>query len=287
MFARLAFAAAVNVDPDIFLIDEALAVGDARFQRKCFAKFAELKSSGKTLIFVSHDIEAIAKHCDRVLFLEKGKLIAQGSPLDITSFYREVMYTGQPPDMETLTGNTSELKTESGNVITLAGSYEEFLSVRPDGERFHLHPMYNPNEHVFGGGHAHIEDFFFSVEDEIEPSLIESGSKSDLCVRVRLGRKIETLMWGVALRSKDGVTIFGTNSIIDPEAFDKIEVESGFVFKISQSLCLSGGDYFFDVGIVEIIDGKEHVLHFRGNAIHFTVADTPGFDGLVDLRVLR
>ena len=83
MFARLAFAVAINVDPDILIVDEALSVGDIFFQSKCYQKFMDLKEAGKTILFVSHDLGSIIKYCDRSLLIHHGKQIAVGKSSEI------------------------------------------------------------------------------------------------------------------------------------------------------------------------------------------------------------
>ncbi|WP_339204592.1 ABC transporter ATP-binding protein [Paenibacillus sp. FSL K6-3182] len=93
MFARLAFAVAINVNPDILIVDEALAVGDMKFQTKCFKKFEELKNQGVTILFVGHDVSSIRKFCDRTIWLHQGKLIAFGDTLSVTAEYMEFMNT--------------------------------------------------------------------------------------------------------------------------------------------------------------------------------------------------
>ncbi|MBV6342140.1 ABC transporter ATP-binding protein [Candidatus Magnetobacterium casense] len=95
MFVRLAFATAINVDPDILIIDEALAVGDAKFQHKCFGKFLDFQKAHKTILFVSHSTESIVKHCDYAVLLEKGRLIEKGQPRAITDYYLDLLFTGQ------------------------------------------------------------------------------------------------------------------------------------------------------------------------------------------------
>jgi len=106
MFARLAFAVAINVDPDIIIVDEALAVGDMKFQAKCFRKFEELKEKGVTILFVGHDISSIRKFCDRTLWLHKGKMVAFGDTLNVTAEYMEFMNTEQE-DVTNLNLSTS------------------------------------------------------------------------------------------------------------------------------------------------------------------------------------
>ena len=84
MFVRLAFAVAINIDPEILIVDEALSVGDVFFQAKCYHKFEEFKKLGKTILFVSHDLTSIAKYCDRVILLNKGVKLAEGTPKDLS-----------------------------------------------------------------------------------------------------------------------------------------------------------------------------------------------------------
>ena len=93
MFVRLAFAVAINIDPDILIVDEALAVGDSKFQSKCFDKFNEFRNLGKTILLVTHDIESVKRFCDRVVWLENGKEKAIGNSKDITSRYLANIYS--------------------------------------------------------------------------------------------------------------------------------------------------------------------------------------------------
>jgi len=95
MFVRLAFATAINVDPDILIIDEALAVGDAKFQHKCFQKFHEFQAAGKTILFVSHNTDAVIRHCDYAILLENGQIIEIGEPKLITNYYIDLLFTGK------------------------------------------------------------------------------------------------------------------------------------------------------------------------------------------------
>ncbi len=110
MFVRLAFAVAINTDPDILIVDEALAVGDYRFQAKCYNKFEELKEKGKTILFVSHDVDAVRRFCSRALWLDNGKVIMDGDVNEVTSKYMEFI-TSNETDAEALVKGMNK-KTE-------------------------------------------------------------------------------------------------------------------------------------------------------------------------------
>lgn len=102
MYVRLAFAVAINVDPEILIVDEALAVGDAKFQHKCYGKFLEFQAAGKTILFVTHDTGAIVKHCDSAILLERGEIIEIGEPKVITNYYTDLLFTGRMSNYQVL-----------------------------------------------------------------------------------------------------------------------------------------------------------------------------------------
>ena len=95
MFVRLAFAVAINIEPEILIVDEALSVGDVFFQAKCYKKFEDFKKMGKTILFVSHDLGSISKYCDRVVLLDKGVKRQEGNPKEIVNLYKKVLKTGR------------------------------------------------------------------------------------------------------------------------------------------------------------------------------------------------
>ena len=97
MYMRLAFAVAVNVDPDLLIVDEVIAVGDQAFQQKCFERTADLRRRGKTIVIVSHDLSSIQRFCDRAIWIEGGKIAADGTPAEVTGRYLEVMGEATAP----------------------------------------------------------------------------------------------------------------------------------------------------------------------------------------------
>ena len=96
MFVRLAFAVAINIDPEILVVDEALSVGDVFFQAKCYHKFEEFKKQGKTILFVSHDLGSISKYCDRVILLNQGVMLDEGTPKAMVDMYKQLLVHQDP-----------------------------------------------------------------------------------------------------------------------------------------------------------------------------------------------
>ena len=116
MFVRLAFAIAINIDPEILIVDEALSVGDVFFQAKCYRKFEEFKEMGKTILFVSHDLSSIGKYCDRVVLLNNGVKLAEGGAKEMVNLYRKVLvnqYDENGSQEEEKTQEDQELHTDT------------------------------------------------------------------------------------------------------------------------------------------------------------------------------
>lgn len=142
MFVRLAFAVAINIDPEILIVDEALSVGDVFFQAKCYHKFEEFKKNGKTILFVSHDLSSINKYCDRVVLLNKGDKLAEGSPKDMVNMYKKLLVQEHDAVMDMA-------KTSDGTHI------DEIK----EGELWQNSFNINPNHESYGNGEANIIDF--------------------------------------------------------------------------------------------------------------------------------
>jgi teichoic acid transport system ATP-binding protein len=124
MFVRLAFAVAINIEPEILIVDEALSVGDVFFQAKCYHKFEEFKKMGKTILFVSHDLGSVAKYCDRVILLNKGKKLSEGSPKEMIDIYKKLL--------------VNQYDAETGETLGDSSSQEE-LSSKKNGQKMVSH----------------------------------------------------------------------------------------------------------------------------------------------------
>ena len=151
MFVRLAFAVAINIDPEILIVDEALSVGDVFFQAKCYRKFEEFKDMGRTILFVSHDLSSISRYCDRVVLLNKGVKLAEGSPKKMVDMYKQLL-VGQDP-----------AKAAAENEKKKRESWSEKFQV-------------NPNMLEYGRKLAEITDFVVMDEKGRYTNTIDKGS---------------------------------------------------------------------------------------------------------------
>ena len=292
MFVRLAFSAAIHVDPDILIIDEALAVGDIKFQNKCYRKFREFKAQGKTIIFVTHSTDLIAKHCDRAILLDQGQMMMDGDPNDVINFYLELLLG--VTDSESNKSNTDEVITEEiptaaidipEQLIKTNPEIELFISRDVDSDQCKKNPTYNHNEHRYGNNKANIIDFVVLTNGKENPLQIDAHSPVLVYVKYRFFDRVNRPIYGFTLKTLDGVEVFGSNSL-----FEKISVRTRNVGDISVvefqlPVSLIGGEYFISIGVAEYLDGETPALDRRYDMIHLKIRNQSSRYGIVDLSM--
>jgi len=272
MFVRLAFAVAVVVEPDILVVDEALSVGDAKFQAKCFRKFEKLKNAGKTILFVSHSIEQITRFCDSVILLDQGHLIAVGEAGLVTNQYLTLLFKD--------TDNNTDIQT--------AANRNSGAFAFPDKqERYHLRPAFNSGEYRWGNRTASILDFMLRAGKQDHTAIIGHGETLSLVLKVAFFCDVERPIYGVTIKSKDGITLFGTNSRDytpqDRECFQPQQAGNVVMARFTLHPHLSAGDYFISVGVVDGTGENLVPLDRRYDSIHFTVTGSAISSGMVDM----
>jgi lipopolysaccharide transport system ATP-binding protein len=278
MLVRLAFAVQAQVSPEVLIVDEALAVGDARFQAKCFDRLRQLKAKGTSILLVTHSTEQIVTHCDRAVLLEAGRVQMVGAPRDVVNRYLDLLF-----GRERLREAQPALATPGSSVDHAPGS--AILSFTSD--MFATRRGYNPHEYRWGDGAATILDFSLSANGVVDPATIAVGDKVWIDVAVRFERALVGPIIGATLKSKDGVTIFGTNS--EMLALPALR-EAGYpgevlVVRLSFECRLGAGDYFLSLGIATR-EADTVVPHDRRyDAIHLQVVPDPRFFGLADLAL--
>lgn len=262
MFVRLAFAVAINIDPEILIVDEALSVGDVFFQNKCYHKFEEFKRAGKTILFVSHDLSSISKYCDRVVLLDRGVKLAEGAPKEIIDMYKKV------------------LVHQLDNKEPEAAGEQAAASNGGDGNKWKDRLSLNPSPDIYGNGLADIVDYCcIDNSGEITNTIIKGDSFS-IRVKCRFNEKISQPIIAVSFKNRMGVEITGTNTMF--EKTDTGEPEKGDVLTatFTQEMSLQGGEYLISLGLVGYRNGEFTVYNriydaFSVNCI--SSKDTTGY----------
>lgn len=293
MLVRLAFAVQAQIDPEILIVDEALAVGDAKFQAKCFARLKKLKQNGTSILFVSHATEQIVTHCDRALLLDGGIVQAQGAPRDIVNRYLDILFGKKKRDDVERTEIDKQLEIavkgekslEARESEGFASSGNNLLLEHLNGT-YHQRPNYNPSEYRWGDHSAEIIDFYFEQEGEPYPSSILPSKEISLVFRVRFHTLLVRPIFGFAVKTKEGVTIYNTNS-----EWQSVETSGAgtpgkdTVIKVTLPVMLFEGDYFISVGIASSTTEGEIIPHDRRyDSIHLAVGPVSTFTGLADLN---
>lgn len=281
MYARLAFAVAINVDPEILIVDEALSVGDIGFQARCFRKFEDFKAKGVTILFVTHSVDQVARHCSSALLLDHGQLIASGEPKGVIARYLEVVFGTSG------TAGGGDAREPTGSRVL---EFEKaFASTGADAlaDRFPGRPGYNCLEHRWGNGAARLVDYALVDEEGREVGAIDSGSRVAVYLRVAFLADVDRPIFGITFKTADGVEIAGANSRDSapyrefPSCRSGEEVTVRFNFRCA----LNAGQYLVSVGVARD-DGDTVVpLDRRYDAIVITVVSPVKIFGLANLDI--
>ena len=263
MFVRLAFAVAINIEPEILIVDEALSVGDVFFQAKCYHKFEEFKKMGKTILFVSHDLTSIAKYCDRVILLNKGVKLAEGSPKDMVNMYKKLLV--HQLDEETL---------EDVSGKSEIGEHTE------DGKAWKDHFEVNPTILDYGEKQAEIVDFCIIDQYGQYSSIIEKGSVCQVKAKLYFHSQVKNPIFTITIRNKQGTDITGTNSMFERVETGTVEAGETRIGTYTQRIDLQGGDYLLSLGCTGYVGDEFKVYHRLYDLVGITVLsdkDTVGF----------
>lgn len=279
MLVRLAFAVQAQVQPQILIVDEALAVGDAKFQAKCFARLKKLKEEGTSILFVSHSTEQIVSQCDRALLLEGGSLVEEGKPKEVVNRYLDLLFGARSPHREEA-GMSPETKAID------ADEPPPLLSTDLSVDNFTCHPGYNKHEYRWGDGAAKITDFLLRSGGVDYPQAIESGAPVELMVSVAFLRQVIRPILGFTVKTTDGVIVYATNSEMQSRSDIGEAGRAGSFSQLSIKFqCITGsGDYFISLGIASR-DGVDVIPHDRRyDCIHLHVIASK-FHGLSDFKL--
>lgn len=264
MFARLAFAVAVNVEPDILIVDEALSVGDAFFQNKCFRKMEQLKEKGITILFVSHSIPTIKRICSRTLWIEHGRQIAVGPSAEICAMYfKEQLHYQNCVAQENL--DLIELDIEDG-IKKMAGE-KLLVPALPSGHDDMLSEQ------------TEILSLYVSDSTGNFVSELESGGHYSIHIAARFYQAMENVIVGVVIEDIKGVQLFAFNTYMNNDE-RAIHVDGPCVLDVSFSLVLPkirSGEYLLSPAVAQGKQTQHKILTWRQSSARISVVSS-GYD---------
>jgi lipopolysaccharide transport system ATP-binding protein len=290
MFMRVAFATAISVDPDILIIDEALAVGDARFQQKCFAKFRDFQEAGKTILLVTHDRFSIPRLCSSAVLLNQGRLILNSSPIDVVARYAELLSGGEQESKSL--GNNIEALRKGGADNRAAEQVDDlnihenpiniFMQSTSSEDNCHNNPTFNKNEYRYGNQKARIVDYILVVDGATNPLVIQAKSTVDLYLKVFFDEIMCGFIFGMNIKTKDGVLIYGNNTFLQALKMEPGKPGEIKVFKVTFQANFAPSDVFLGFGVAET---QEFLSDIRENCAHLKIIDDSSYTGLVSLPI--
>lgn len=267
MFVRLAFAVAINIDPEILIVDEALSVGDVFFQSKCYRKFEEFRRAGKTILFVSHDLSAISRYCDRAILLNQGDLIYDGTPKEAIDLYKKV-----------LVGQYDEKPAEQPEAAD--GEKREIQGIGSGSDLWKRRYPVNPSLVEYGEKNGEIVDYALLDENGLMTSNFLKGTVFTVRMKIRAHADILEPIFAFTIKNMKGIEICGTNTTMEHVPVPTMHDGDEHVVEFTQKMDLQGGEYLLSLGCTGYQDGMFRVFHRLYDVISLTVVsnrDTVGF----------
>ena len=265
MFVRLAFAIAINIDPEILIVDEALSVGDVFFQAKCYRKFEEFKEMGKTILFVSHDLSSIGKYCDRVVLLNNGVKLAEGGAKEMVNLYRKVLVNQYDEN-----GSQEEEKTEEDQELHTDTVMKEKLNL-------------NPEVLEYGSKLAEITDFAILDDGGNITNLIEKGQTFSVKMRVQFQDDISEPIFAFTIKDLKGTEITGTNTMYEGSPVKPKKTGDVQEIVFTQVMNLEAGEYMLCLGCTGYREGEFTVFHRLYDVCNLTVISDKKAVGYFDM----
>ena len=269
MFARLAFACAINVDPDILIVDEVLSVGDMAFQLKCFKKFEQFKKEGKTILFVTHSVADVLKNCNKAIVIDKGAKIFDGEVKPGVELYKKLI-TGMLD--ENYQDKKPEVKVVDDSVVL------------EDKDEWKKHFTLNPDMITYGNNEAKIYDFGIFNEEGNPGTVVDNNEDVTIKLKVLFNEDIECPTMSITVKDFHGKEICGTNTDFLGIDTGKCEKGKSYVFEFKQKLLLAPGKYTLSISCSRYDkDGNHIVMNRNYDAIIFEVMSNSKFVGYYEI----
>ena len=237
MYVRLAFSLAINVDPDILIVDEALAVGDVAFQMKCIDRINKMIEKGITLFFVSHDAGAVKKLCKRAILLDKGHLLKDSNPDEAFDFYNALL-------ADENTKNIKTQKSENNKIKIISGT-----------------------------GEVNISDVKLFNKSGLEIKTVEVGESVEIRVRIKANKTIHNATLGFQIKDRLGQVIFGTNTFYTGQCID-LKCGEITLYIIKLKMDLGVGNYSVTLAVHSSSNHIDNNYEWIDYALIFEVINT-------------
>jgi lipopolysaccharide transport system ATP-binding protein len=291
MFVRLAFSAAIHVEPDILVVDEALAVGDEAFQRKCFARIEDIKAAGGTILFVSHSAQSIVQLCDKALLFDAGELLMEGRPKQVVDQYQRLL--NAPP--AELAAVRAAVRRAPGPPVTAGGSTgpvpEQDASAaaagpaaEPPSEGYDP-GLVSASRVVFENSGVEVRDVHLLNAHGDRVNVLETGRRYRIRYEAHFHEACKDVGFGVGVRTVTGFSLGGANmEIARDRRFPRIEAGTRLQAEFEFDCLLLAGSYFVNLGVMGNVQGERRYLYRIADAMQFRVAPEPGrvAGGIVD-----
>lgn len=284
MHMRLAFSVAIHVEPDILIVDEALAVGDEAFQRKCYARLEELKKGGMSLLFVSHSAGSVINLCDRALLLEKGKLLTIGEPKAIIGAYHKLLFSPTSKVEGVIQEIQKNLILDEGLVTESSNSQK----TEPAKQKaYYIEDMQSKSIIHYESKGAVISEFCITTLEGERVNVLCKGETYSYSFKVVFQQDCQRVRFGMLIKNITGIEIggFATSSIQNP--IDTVQNGSQYNVKFSFVCRLNPGVYFLNAGVKGVEESEETYLHRILDAIMIRVMpeDEQQSTGIIDFEI--
>lgn len=280
MFVRLAFALAINVEPEILIVDEALSVGDVFFQAKCYRRMEEIRKTGTTILMVTHDMGSVIKYCDKVILLNKGEFLAEGPAGEMVDLYKKIL-AGRMDDLEAdlakrLDSNFSDMMELNNDINkTQAKEYHGLMK-----EKISI----NPNKTEYGDGRAEIYDLGLLDSKGELTNLLLKGEEFTIREKIRFNANIESPIFTFTIKDKKGTELSGTNTMFEGVEVKPVKPGDEAVVEFKQKMTLQGGEYLLSMSCTGFENGTHVVYHRLYDVTFITVISNKNTVGVYDME---
>lgn len=273
MFARLAFACAINVDPDILIVDEVLSVGDMAFQLKCFKKFQQFKDKGKTILFVTHSITDILKNCTRTIIIDSGNKIYDGDVKEGVEQYKKI-----------IVGSDFERNNQKKTEIDEKENYFEESFKLNNNDFWKRNFNENPNIISYGNGKAEVIDYGMFDLNNNYISVIENDKEVVLKSKIWFKEDVSDPIFTMTIKDFQGLEVCGTNTLIEKIATGKYKKDDIVEVQFRQRINIAPGKYTLSFSCTHFNErGELEVFNRKYDALLIEVLSTKDTVGIVCL----